>query len=116
MYLGERHILADRGAFTMRHGLDPHWQRLAYQFMVNAVRTQPGDQLSRSNIVAQRPQVVGEACAAKAEGIGGFPFLVDSGAAVINNTVGKLSADGIKALGEARSWADEDHAGRHPRG
>ena len=76
-------------------------QRLAQQFMVNAVRTQPGDRIW-VEYRGPKAQVLAEACAAKVEEIGGHPFLVDTGAAAINSAVGKLSAGNIAALGDEK--------------
>ncbi len=73
-------------------------QRLAQQFMVNAVRTQPGDHIW-VEYRGPKAQVLAEACAAKVEEIGGHPFLVDTGAAAVNSAVGRLSAEDIAALG-----------------
>ena len=79
----------------------PTLERLAHQFMVNAVRTEPGDHIW-VEYRGPKAQVLAQACAAKVEEIGGFSFLVNTGAAAINSTVGTLSADGIAALGEAK--------------
>src|SRR5579862_2931714 len=76
-------------------------QQLAQQFMVNAVRTQPGDRIW-VEYRGPKARVLAEACAAKVEQIGGHPFLVDTGAAAIHETVGTLSADGIAALGDEK--------------
>jgi aminopeptidase len=79
----------------------PTLQRLAQQFMVNAVRTQPGDHIW-VEYRGPKAQVLADACAAKVQEIGGHPFLLDTGAAVINGTVGTLSAEGIAGLGVER--------------
>jgi aminopeptidase len=76
-------------------------QKLAQQFMVNAVRTQPGDHIW-VEYRGPKAKVLAETCAAKVEEIGGHPFLVDTGAATINSTVGPLSAEGIAALGNEK--------------
>jgi aminopeptidase len=74
-------------------------QQLAHQFMVNAVRTQPGDNIW-VEYRGPKARVLAAACAAKVDEIGGHPFLIDTGAGVINSTVTPLSAAGIAALGE----------------
>jgi aminopeptidase len=76
-------------------------QKLAHQFMVNAVRTRPGDNIW-VEYRGPKARVLAEACAAKVNEIGGHPFLVDTGADVINDTVAPLSAEGVAALGQRK--------------
>ena len=76
-------------------------QKLAYQFMVNAVRAQPGDNIWLE-YRGPKARVLADACAAKVEEIGGHPYLIDTGAGAVNSIVGPLSAAGVAALGEQR--------------
>ncbi|MEO8049374.1 MAG: aminopeptidase [Acidobacteriota bacterium] len=76
-------------------------QQLAHQFMVNAVRVQPGDNIWLE-YRGSKARVLADACAAKVNEIGGHPFLIDTGSGSINSTVGPLSAAGVAALGEQR--------------
>jgi aminopeptidase len=76
-------------------------QKLAHQFMVNAVGVQPGDNVWLE-YRGPKAQVLAGACAAKVEELSAHPFLIDTGSAAINSGVGPLSAAGIAALGEQK--------------
>src|SRR6185436_20470760 len=76
-------------------------EKLAHQFMVNAVRVAPGENIW-VEFRGPKAKVLADACAAKVSAIGGRPFLIDTGADSINRTVGPLSAAGIAALGEEK--------------
>ena len=69
--------------------------------MVNAVRTQPGENIWLE-YRGPKAQVLAGACAAKVEELGAHPFLIDTGSAAINSGVGPLSAAGVAALGEQK--------------
>jgi len=73
-------------------------QRLAHQFMINAVRTHPGDNIW-IEYRGPKAKVLADACAAKVRETGAHPYMVDTGSAAINSAVGPLTAEGIAALG-----------------
>jgi aminopeptidase len=76
-------------------------QKLARQFMVNAVQVKPGDNIWLE-YRGPKAQVLAGACAAKVDELGARPLLIDTGSAAINSGVGPLSAAGVAALGEQK--------------
>lgn len=76
-------------------------KRLAHQFMINAVKVKPGDNIW---IEHQGPKglPIALACVEEVEAVGGHAHVVDSGAAAVNRDVGPLDEAGIKAYGEAQ--------------
>jgi aminopeptidase len=75
--------------------------RLAHQFMNNAVKIQPGDNIW-VEYKGSEGKALADACAAQVRNAGGHPLMVDSSAATINSTVGPLSPEGIEELGQER--------------
>ncbi len=83
-------------------GMDPSTlQKLAHQFMINAVRTGPGDHIW-VEYRGPKAKILADACAQKVKETGAHPFLIDTGSAAINNGVGPLTPEGVTALGEER--------------
>ncbi len=76
-------------------------EKLAHQFMVNAVRVAPGENIW-VEYRGPKAKVLADACAAKVTAIGGHPHLIDTGADAINRTIGPIAAAGIAALGEEK--------------
>lgn len=75
--------------------------KLAHQFMVNAVRVAPGENIW-VEFRGPKAKVLADACAGKVSAIGGHPRMIDSGADAINRTVGPLTPAQIAALGEEK--------------
>ncbi len=73
--------------------------RLAEQFMLNAVKVKPNDRIW-VEYKGQEAKALADACAAKVRESGGQPFMIDSSAATINSTVASLSPEAIEALGQ----------------
>jgi len=74
---------------------------LAHQFMINAVEVQANDNIW-IEYIGEKAKVLARACERKVREAQGHPFLVDSGAAVINSTIGPLSPEQFEKLGQER--------------
>ena len=76
-----------------------NFQRLAHQFMRNAVQVGKGDN-TWIEYVGPKAEILATACAAEVRALGANPVMIDSGSSFINACIPRLSAAQINAYGE----------------
>jgi aminopeptidase len=76
-------------------------EKLARQFVHNAVAVQPGENIWIEHL-GSKARTLAEACAARVQAMGAHPFMVDSGSAWINRHVAAMSAAELNAHGLER--------------